>query len=102
MIIYPYNVRLLADDVDTRVFKPSAARTRWLLYVAGPFCPLGARSGRRGQYDDLASRVSALLGLDVIPGYQGTALTLSVRINAATRQRLIDREYARATRKRTA
>lgn len=100
-VVYPYQVKSLAEDVDTRHGFGRSRRYPWVLDIAGEFCfwPKRIRASNPADIDRVANSVSALLGLAARTRHNEEAHTVLVQISKAEKEYLIAREYNRLTRK---
>jgi hypothetical protein len=93
--VYPRAVKSLAGDIWCGHHSERSARySRWVLDIAGPFCP-SDRDGAPIRAVRLADAVSRFLALPTTHVRSGVEISVLVQITGADRERLIKREYER-------
>jgi hypothetical protein len=95
-VVYPFFVRSLADETDTRHGLSKGRREVWVLYIIGPFCLLRSGSDR---FSKLADSVSNLLGITTVSRPQEGALHIQVLLDEETEEHLRQIAYRKAIRR---
>lgn len=103
-VVYPYHLHALSEDIWTgTLHKASKRYSHWGLRIAGPFCQWPKRLTNRGYHQTvarIADGISRDLGLHVHARANGDSVEVGVVLSQSDKDRLIQNEYRRATRKR--
>ncbi len=100
---YPSQVRSRASERETRHGMRPGHPTDWPLFIGGPFCfyPRQARTNAFvARFGALADAVSAKLALPVRRWRDNLILHIQVEVSDEEWQRILEKEYAKATRRR--